>query len=114
MRPNNHNTPPLRIGTPDLPDNLLTSKELASLCWERLRVRLSASKLCLLRGKGLPFVKVSERSYRYQYEPVAVWILSPGAVRSRTLMASASLISGDNTFPLTPRANLRRVSGEGV
>jgi len=103
-----------RIEANKLPDNLLTYQELASLCWERLRVKITPSKLCTMRANGLPFVQVSKRGYRYQYEPAAHWILNNATALGRMVRLGSGSRQWSNTRPLEPRAELRRVSGEGV
>lgn len=101
-----------RIEANKLPDNLLTFQELASLCWEHLRVKITPSKLCTMRADGLPYVRVSRRGYRYQYESAALWILNNA--RRRTVAANSGFGEVPNTRPLETRTELRRVSGEGV
>jgi len=99
---------------PDLPQDLITAKELAALCWEKIRVRINSSKLCLLRAKGLPYVSVSQRGYRYQYDQVATWILLQQSWRGRANLATAYPAGVSNTTPLIQRPTLRRISGGEV
>lgn len=48
---------------------LLTTKEVVEA------FRISPRTICNWRNRGLPFLKVSSNSFRYDYEAVLNWVL---------------------------------------
>jgi hypothetical protein len=72
---------------------------------------MNPSKLCGLRAKGMPSVKVSRRRFRYQYEAVARWLFIQASRSNSSATTEAFNNLNARVSPFTPRPKLRRASG---